>query len=536
MVAGIQERARTYCGPVATAGGRYGEVRAVLRSDFGKAPAIEAELDSSASLNEDDRRCVLGTAGQVVDAHAQNWGRDWAGVKEDVVFYVALGTGPPLFPSGLELQQFVGGWLVAKTSETWRPEFAEDLPEGVVLDDDDRLSIPNRPAFTARLDRWLETIDTPIDPFWEGANPLYAGLEPRAKPLMAEGYLIGNQALFLHYETMPDPSRQAICLLPLDDRLREDLKARLAERTTCLVGDLRDMSLHPRTEFPTGRRFRSIAVGEPRACAIDESGTPVCCGARLKGGPPAETFSMIAVGTDFDCGLVTDGRIRCWGYTPPLDGVSIVGPFSQVAVALREVCAIRSDTGVVQCLSAEGGWRTVAWDRTRDLAAFGDGLCELLKDGRIFCHGGQGWAGVAGRFRAFAASSTSVCGVTAAGNAVQCWRDRPRWGWYTPKPDPIPAVGGATAEPNAVALAGPDGCALGRSGRVTCWRSRAGDRWDGVTARSPPAKAASAPSPSTDACSATATGRIASHRPRRSGNSRKRNEMSGRLPARPEFG
>ena len=92
----------------------------------------------------------------------------------------------------------------------------------------------------------------------------------------------------------------------------------------------------------------------------------------------------------------------------------------------------------------------------------------------IFC---QGWRDLQlprelpGRFRALAASPTAICAIDAlAGREVRCW-----WGWDA-WPDWSPAARvqvplRLAPEPwTELAVGGEqDGCALGRSGRITCW-------------------------------------------------------------------
>jgi hypothetical protein len=475
----IENMAHLDCGPGAASGGRYGEIRVVVRPRQDDKPIVETALGSG--LSEEDHHCVEAAVRSALWSieQAHSGPREASDFGKGLDLYIALGTATPLFPS---TQGLIDQWRAATRAQPARARFEAQLPAEVRLEDD-CLSIPNRPAFSARLDRWLAKVETPLDPFWQLGNRAFAGLG-RHGNLWSRAYLVGNEALMFRYRTALDPSRQAICLLPLDDRLRADLQARVARQATCWAGDLGEVLLHPRTEFPTGRRFKTVAVGAARTCAIDDGGTPVCCGERLTEDIPAGTFATIAVGQTFDCGLTADGSMRCWGDNAPAGGAVIAGPYSQLAVGSRDICAIRRDSGALECwLPDAPRVVTVARGRIRDARGLDDSLCALLEDGRISCRdsdSSQGWGELRGRFRAFAASGTSVCGVTAAGNALECWRrDRAGWLWSDRARDREPSVVAAPAQPSDVALAGSDGCVLGRSGQIACWRSRARNRWDG---------------------------------------------------------
>jgi hypothetical protein len=56
IVAAIEERARQACSPGASAYGRRGEFRAVLRARYGREPMVN--LEPSGTLSTDDERCV----------------------------------------------------------------------------------------------------------------------------------------------------------------------------------------------------------------------------------------------------------------------------------------------------------------------------------------------------------------------------------------------------------------------------------------------------------------------------------------------
>lgn len=475
----IEKAAHASCGAPAASAGRHGEIRVIVtRPNPEVEPRIQTELGSG-GLADPDQRCVVAAvqgAFWSLERQYQHLRERWYSAKE-VDLYIALGTPTPLFPSTQGPGGVIDRWWVATRSRPEHKRFEAKLPPGVTLEDD-CVSMPSRPVFTDRLDRWLATLDTPFDPFWQRGSLTFAGLGPHGDR-WSRAYLVGNRALLFHYPLATDRLRQEVCLLALDNRRRDDLRSRIERRATCWEGDLGEILRHPRTELPAGRRFKSVAVGQARVCAIDDSGTPVCCGERLTQDVPAGAFAAIAVGSSVDCGLTGDGSMRCWGPDAPEGGAVIAGPFARVAVGSRDACAIRRDTGALACwFSGEPGVVTFARGRFRDAGGLDDSLCALLEDGRISCRDADardGWGDLAGRFRAFAANGASVCGVSAAGDAIQCWQ-RGWAGWQRSK---RAAVAGP-ARPSDLALAGLDGCALGGAGQIACWRSKARDLWDGA--------------------------------------------------------
>jgi hypothetical protein len=236
-----------------------------------------------------------------------------------------------------------------------------------------------------------------------------------------------------------------------------------------------------RTELPSGRRFKAIAAGPTRACALDDGGALVCCGERLPGGPPPPTLAAVAVGSEFDCGVADDGGLLCWGGDPPAGGGVISGPFKQVAVAGGNVCAIRRDTHGVECWdSKESRMTSSVRGGARDVAVSREGVCALLEDGRISCLGlykGGTWRELPGPFSALAASVVTICGVTAgAPPQLRCWWNRE--GWPDIRESDLPLFA-TTEDASEVALSGSEGCVLERSGRVACWPERR-NRFDGL--------------------------------------------------------
>jgi len=494
VVREIEERARRDCSAGAVSGGRHGEVRVVLGPDPVRSPepgrihpwmpAVEAE--ARLDLTEDDRRCVESAARAVLLSVMQEDEKRgirleeiWAPWRKDDTLYVALGRPPPLLPPKQEL---VDRWLAAARGSAARERFRARLPGDVTLTDDGCLSVASRPAFTGRVESWLARVGTPLADHWQRDGQLFSGLAPEGK-WMPRRYLAGRGAMLVHYGAAGDRSRQEICLSRFDDALREQLQARVDRSTTCLVGDLRETLLRPRTEFPAGRLFTSVSVGPSRTCAIDDGGALVCCGQRLPEDVPAGPFTSVAVGATFDCGLAADGTLRCWGIYPPAGGADIAGPYARVAVGgLGRMCAVRRDTGVLECwLPAQPRVVTVGPNRVREVTLLDDGMCALLADGRIRCWGPNPFGGSSDidvRFRAMGASSKSVCGLVDGREEVWCRRGRERLPWDSYRSFPTTQVRAADASDLAVSR--DDECVLDHSGRIVCPHGPASHRWDGL--------------------------------------------------------
>jgi len=474
----IEEDAHGSCTTGVAIGNRSGEVRVTVRWRR-DAPAPVVETETRANLVEADRLCVEAAARRRLPSDS----------RDDFTFWVTLGTPPPLFEPAHLTQ-----WFGAGRSKAARQRFVAALPPEVDLENDNKcLSVPNRPFFTKGIESAIAGAGKPLSEYWQPdddpAPPRHrgevvAGLTEHDTP-KTRAYLVGGgEGLLLHHRTAAAAPQQWVCLLPFDQTLRQQLRTRLDRRGSCWVGDLRDRLLEPRTEFQAIRPLKAIAIGPTRACALDDSGAPVCCGERADADPPPGAYASLAVGTDFDCGINAEGTLVCWGYYAPAKGAPIPGPYAQVGVAGLEACAIRRDTRALEC------WRrdqarmvTVMRDKVRSLAFQHDRVCAMIEDGRTYCRGfaaDERWSAIPGAFRVVAASFGVVCGATGPqGRDLRCWQDH--WAGWRPAPAPDrPTMSTPVDEPTAIAMSAGDGCALGSSGRIKCWRSPVRGAWDGV--------------------------------------------------------
>jgi hypothetical protein len=476
------EAAAMRCTGWAARDGRQGEVHVTVS----KAGVVSVSREPTSDLTEVDEVCVSNAVSLVVKSR-QDWSEAY---PRDLVLHLALGKAPPLFAHPAK---FFTQWLAAMRAKPARERFVAQLPAEVALEDDSRcLLLPSRPVFSDGFEAWVATAATPLSIYWQPdvtwsirhQGDLVAGLTAHGNP-KTHVYLVGEQGLLLRNPPKADETEQTVCLLPLDASLRKELRARVDRRGSCWVGGLRDILLDPRTEFRTNRPLNSVADGGTRTCALDDSGAPVCCGERTEEDPPAGSYMSIAVGGDFDCGITTDGGLRCWGYWVPARGAVMTGPYAQVVVEGHNMCALRRDTRALECwLGEPRRMVTVARDKIRDIAALHGDVCVLLEDGKVACRGfyvDAKWREIQGAFRAFAASSDVVCGLTAPDSReLRCWENDWR-GWRpAPAPDPARPMPAPIDEPTELAMSWHDGCVLGRSGRIACWRSPARRSWDGV--------------------------------------------------------
>jgi hypothetical protein len=447
------------CGAAAAAANRWGEVSVTIRAGM----VADVELEPGAALAAEDVRCVAETAEKIAD------------VAFPTPIYVSLGAPPALLPPMGELAP---RWRAALRSPAARKRLERALPPEVELTEDGCLTAPLRRRFTDAIERWLGGLTQPVAEFWSPGRDrmgrrrsgILEGLAPGRTGEELGYWLVGRDAL-ISRKTIGEVRHHELCLLPLEPS-RPELAARIERLGTGWVGTLDEILLHPRTALPPERRYKSVAVGAERTCAIAEDDSIACVGPS-RDSEPSGTFSSVAVGGPFDCALDEAGDLRCWGERAPGAGLLMAGPFEQLDVASGRVCAVHRGDHALECwLSGEMEPTQVARRSIRQVALGLFGLCGLHDDGRIFCRPDPAEGGsreLRGSFQTLAASDSMVCGSSAPpASELRCWRGWESW----PRRDPTPLyerpLPGATAA-TAVALAGDHGCALGRDGRLSCW-------------------------------------------------------------------
>lgn len=198
------------------------------------------------------------------------------------------------------------------------------------------------------------------------------------------------------------------------------------------------------------------------ACALASTGEAVFWGplAEVYADPdPQGTYTQLAAGDGWVCGVDMTSTVRCWGDVP----VSFV-PAGTIASAIvandDSVCALLPD-GAVECWGAIGYGPDFA-AAAEQIVAGSTFMCARLADGSVDCWGyliGGPWTPPEGiTFTDFSAHSHDVCGVASNGR-IWCWVAHAGGDdvEYTSYPgDHVRAFAGA-------------GCGLLDSGDLNCW-------------------------------------------------------------------
>ncbi len=156
----------------------------------------------------------------------------------------------------------------------------------------------------------------------------------------------------------------------------------------------------------TGEPVRQIAGWNGRYCGIRRDRSVVCWTRNTAA--PEGTFVRIDLGRRWGCGIRhPDGDLTCWRLAPPDSGGvdektdepptllerPPAGPFDELAVGRRHVCASREESGRVECWSEQIDEEervdraTPPQGRFRTLAAGRDHTCGVRRDGDVVCWG-----------------------------------------------------------------------------------------------------------------------------------------------------
>ena len=185
--------------------------------------------------------------------------------------------------------------------------------------------------------------------------------------------------------------------------------------------------------FSRGR----IACGTDFACALNESGAPVCWGPRYNNTrtPTKTGFTSIAAGGEEVCAIDGAGEITCWDSRSVSPGAVVrdipKGPFVEVAIgssmAAEYACARRASGELACWRSADLGQRpeltTPPAGLTFNRISLGaNAACGIQMDGTLRCWGG----GIVtmnvptGMFTDLAVDQSIGCAIDAAGRPT-CW-------------------------------------------------------------------------------------------------------------------
>ncbi|CAD5189529.1 unnamed protein product [Musa acuminata subsp. malaccensis] len=173
-----------------------------------------------------------------------------------------------------------------------------------------------------------------------------------------------------------------------------------------------------------GPAITALASGDKHVCGlIGGAHRPQCWRWTELAIPAGMSFSEIAVGRDFVCGLLGCGAIRCFGKDAAVVGKEPTGNFSMVAAGTRHVCGV-SDSGKLSCWGAGAP----EWDPTPfDIVSMALGenkTCVLRSNGTVLCwgKGSQPPDHLANeQFIVIQAKGDAICGVRLIDYSLVCW-------------------------------------------------------------------------------------------------------------------
>lgn len=173
-----------------------------------------------------------------------------------------------------------------------------------------------------------------------------------------------------------------------------------------------------------GTSLVALAAGDSRVCGlIGDARTPTCWRWPEVSFPAGLSFTDIAVGGDFVCGLSNSGSIKCFGNDTNIVGREPPGNFSSVAAGSQHACGITIG-GSIECWPAGAPEVTEFPTGIISMALGANRTCLLLANKTVSCWGYLPWlpADIAAEeFIAIEAKGDAVCGVLARNFSLVCW-------------------------------------------------------------------------------------------------------------------
>jgi alpha-tubulin suppressor-like RCC1 family protein len=199
------------------------------------------------------------------------------------------------------------------------------------------------------------------------------------------------------------------------------------------------------------------------ACITLDEGHACDCPTGTYGANCEHSFTALAAGGGFVCGLGDDAQISCWGWNSNGQSEPPSGAFQAVATGNYHACGIRTD-GTLACWGGltidSGDWAPPA-GTFRALSAGHGFMCGIRTDDSLACAGynsdGQATP-PAGTFLAVSAGFTHACAIRSDSTLV-CWGVD---------------VNGLPVQPpsgtyKAIASANDFSCAIRTNGDLVCW-------------------------------------------------------------------
>jgi hypothetical protein len=214
--------------------------------------------------------------------------------------------------------------------------------------------------------------------------------------------------------------------------------------------------------------FSQVAAGDMFACGVRTDGTLACWGMSTRtfnATPPTGTFSQVSAGATHACGLRTDGTVVCWGDDTYGQCDAPTTTFSQVTAGSNHTCGLGTD-GAVACWGINGaGESTPPAGTFSQVSTGGHHTCGVRSDGTIACWGndksGQADAPT-GTFSQVAAGDDHTCGLRTD-RTVACWGS-----------DAYGQIDSPTGTFSQVSAGWGYACALRTDGTLACWGNSGG--------------------------------------------------------------
>jgi len=178
--------------------------------------------------------------------------------------------------------------------------------------------------------------------------------------------------------------------------------------------------------------------------------------------------ASLAAGDGFNCGLLAEGGIYCWGNDSDgqVSAAPKTGTFISIAAGRRHACALRPD-GTLQCWGNNGQQQAPAdaaseyYGHFKSVACGDDFTCGVHLDGTPLCFGSSAHGKINppdGKYMMIATGADTACGVRSDSRVV-CWGD-----------DTFHLVSSAKGGLFKTVSVGPEhACAIDVDRQMVCW-------------------------------------------------------------------
>ena len=210
--------------------------------------------------------------------------------------------------------------------------------------------------------------------------------------------------------------------------------------------------------------WANASVGDPCTLLVDDAAAGVAvvlCGAAEVPLRRWETFSAVAGGNSFTCGITATGTVRCWGAMFSGLGSVPAGAFTTVEGGSNHACAVDAG-GLAVCWGENSVGQSSPPGGVFDEVCAGTAFsCGRRSTGTLECWGSNSYGKAtppSGSYAALTCSQDTACAIDSTGS-IECWG----------------SDANNVASPHSVGpavdldLGNSHGCAVTTSGAVQCW-------------------------------------------------------------------